>query len=119
MALTRKLPSPISDIHPSEHHRDKRCIRDIILKVVNQGMEMQDCNEIDRPIGDTSLSSNNTKRRKLDHDEDDSNKNHCTACLTDPILDEAANEVAEESEWELILQQWNTEKESISFLIAA
>jgi hypothetical protein len=35
--------------------------------------------------------------------------------LTDDVLDEAASEVCEVLEWELILANWNTEQENLHF----
>jgi hypothetical protein len=37
--------------------------------------------------------------------------------LTDRILDEAANEVAEELEWDQIMKEWDTQCENIPYLI--
>ena len=44
-----------------------------------------------------------------------SKRQRIVLALTDDVLDEAADEVSEVSEWELILADWNTEQENLPF----
>jgi hypothetical protein len=122
MALTRQLPSPISNLEPADHHIDKNHIKDVNLSG-SQDMTVEtnsDCT--------FSSCSSSKKRKEFEQDKDDDDDDHhhhsykkqVISCITDPVLDEAADEVAEESEWwDLILQQWNADRENMSFLITA
>jgi hypothetical protein len=113
----RKLPSSISKPQATEHHSS---IKEIILKL-RKDMDIERNFDFGEPIDQISLSLPSTKRNRLDPSEEDQNQNtkHFITVFSDPILDEAADEVAEELEWELILQQWNIECENLPCLINA
>jgi hypothetical protein len=84
-------------------------------------LDAQNNVDFGEPIDQIYLSVPCTKRSRLDPSEEDQNQNtkHIITYFSDPILDEAADEVAEELEWELILQQWNIECENFPCLINA
>ena len=66
---------------------------------------------------DTMEEGNDTltmKRSVMIFPENSPSKRQCIV-YTDHDLDEAANEVSEVSEWESILENWNTELENLSF----
>jgi hypothetical protein len=111
MGLTRKLPSSISNIQQSsELHSIKRLVNEVNTNV-SQDIIFERGSDYTHPNDNISLSLPNKKKIKVDHDKDYQQKKNCIIVLTDPILDEAADEVAEELEWEVILQQWNVDCE--------
>jgi hypothetical protein len=114
MALISTSLSTMANAHPRDYHAEKPSGQKIKSRLV-QGIAEEKSLILD--VKSKPLSSMSIKKRKdLLRDESDNYKTRCIK-VADSVLDEAANDVGEEPDWEQILEQWKTESESIPFEI--
>ena len=100
--LKTRNPSQLEDVN-----KIKVAIEGMLLILATVGSDSQ-------KMGGSSSCPLPLKKRPLTHPESPPTKRQRVA-LTDDVLDQAADEVSEVSEWESVLANWNTEQENLHF----
>jgi hypothetical protein len=104
----------MANAHPRDYHLEETSGQKITSRL-SQGIKEDQIFKLafhPKPLPSVPLK----KRKDIMRDERERGKAQCIE-VTDSVLDEAANDVGEEPDWEQILEQWKTESENIPFEI--